>query len=140
MKKLKFSFIYFMLLILVGMNSCIEEEQFAEYTIINSSDYNITMVKFGGWDYNFKNGNTLIINSASQHIFSYSGKGGTSPFCTIDSLVFSSGEIFRQTYKLNMPGKSPFSYDYYTGGKTGYKHHITSYQYTYYIKNEDFGL
>ena len=138
MRKTNLILIFTLIVLLFGLNSCIEEEESVDYTILNKSDYNIKIVKYGGYDYNFRNGDTMLLNRESQIIFHYSGKGGTSPFLSIDSLGFFSGDKLKHIYKNYMPGKSPFNLDYYSGGKTDYKHHITYSQYTYIIENIDF--
>lgn len=130
--------IFTLIVLLLETNSCIEEESSSDYTIVNKSDYNIKIVKYGGYDYNFRNGDTMLLNRESQIIFHYSGKGGTSPFPSIDSLGFFSDNILKHMYKSYKPGKSPFNLDYYSAGKSDYKHHITYSQYTYIIENIDF--
>ena len=140
MRKINLFLMFTFIILLLGLNSCVEEEESVDYTIVNKSDYNIKIVRYGGYDYNFRNGDTMILNRESQIIFHYSGKGGTSPFLTIDSLGFFSGDKLNHIYKSYVPGKSPFNLDYYSGGKTDYKHHITYSQYTYLIENSDFNL
>ena len=90
-------------------------------------------------DYNFVNRDTISLDKGSQIVLNYSGKGGTfCPFCGTDSLVLSSGDKFKQVYTPMMNGKTPLNMNYYDGGKIDYKHHITSYEYTYRMENSDF--
>jgi len=140
MRKTNLILIFTLIALLFGLNSCIEEEESVDYTIVNKSDYNIKIVKYGGYDYNFRNGDTVLLNRESQTIFHYSGKGGTCSFCLIDSLGFFSSDKIKQIYRRNTPGKNPFHIEYYSGGKTDYKHHVTYSQYTYLIENSDFNL
>ena len=136
----KFSIHLLIILFFSVFQSCIvEEESSVDYVVVNGTDYKILIERYGGWDYNFINGDTIFLEIGSEVVLNYSGKGGVFyPFYGTDSLVLKSGDKFKQTYTPMMNGKSPFNIDNYEGGKVDYKHHITSYEYTYRMENIDF--
>ena len=140
MIKSKFPFHLLIVLFFSIFQSCIvEEESSVDFIVINETDYKILIERNGGWDYNFVNGDSIFLEKGSQIVLNYYGKGGAfCPFCGTDSLVFSNGDKFKQIYTPMMNGKNPLNKDYYEGGKVNYKHHITSYEYTYRIENSDF--
>jgi hypothetical protein len=121
-------------------SSCIvEEETSVDCVIRNESEYNIVITRYGGYDNNFINSDSLSINIGEEKVLLYSEKGMPCfPFCGTDSMVFKSNNVILKTYTYLSSGKSPLNEDYYQGGKEDYKNHITTYKYTYIIKTIDF--
>jgi len=127
-------------LVLFATNSCkVEEGTSVDYILINESDYKITIERYGGWDFNFKDSNTVLLEKGSELKLQYSDDTGgpCQPFRGTDSLIFTFGDLFKKTYKQITPEKNPLRVDYYEGGKIGDKKHFTLYKYTYHILNND---
>lgn len=125
------------------MNSCIVEEgTSADYIIKNETDFDLKVERYGGWDSNFKESDTLYLKAKQEFIFNYYDDTGgpLPPLFSTDSLMFSYENLLRKTYTRDMSDKNPFNLDYYEGGKINYKNHVTSYEYNFVIVQSDFEM
>lgn len=137
MKILKYKL--FLLLILASFYSCVEEGESVNFIILNETDVSIVVIQYG---YNYIVDTVLldIEDEIMQHYSEATGGVSRSPFRDLDSLIFVKNDSINKSYSRISSGKSPFNLDYYEGDKKGYNNHITSYEYIYRIKNEDFEI
>lgn len=130
-----------MVFLLFLFSSCVEEGGLVYCTLVNESDYNLTIERFGRYDYyNRSIDNPYVLNKGSEITFEYYTDTGMPcyPFCNIDSLVFSYSHTLKKIYTRLDTCKSPLQSEYYEGGKTDYSNHVTTYEFKYRIRNTDF--
>lgn len=133
--------IYATLLALITLlSSCVEEGSHNDYSIQNLSGRPLQIIRLSGGDELFIKNDTLTIEKDSTLEFNYyddSGENLIPPFIGIDSMKIYINDTLQKTYAPYTIGKNPLIIDYYSGGKTKYKNHITYYSYHYSILKED---
>lgn len=117
--------------------SCVEEGEHVTFRIQNETEKDISIIQYGHYIHT----DTTNIQKGRSYDYNLSeATGGVSksPFASLDSMrIFHEGKP-PKTYTRETGGKSPFNIDYFVGGETNYSHHITSFEYTYYSRTEDF--